>query len=86
MSESKEWETFFPFDAENKKLDTEKKKLDVIGEWIKSIETVDPDWKQNKQLQTQARDRLVSVLFGPPPAIHNGMPEPVSVTVRQSGG
>ena len=57
--DAKEWEAFFP-------IDTEKKKLDVIGEWIKSIETVDPDWRQNKKLQTQARDRLVSVLFGPP--------------------
>ena len=64
--EMKEWEAYSPFDAENKKLDTEKKNLDNIGEWIKSIETVDPDWRQNKKLQTQARDRLVSVLFGPP--------------------
>jgi hypothetical protein len=57
--ESKEWETFFP-------IDTEKKKIEVIGLWITFIETVDPDWKQNKKLQTQARDRLVSVMFGPP--------------------
>ena len=63
--DAKEWEAFFP-------IDTEKKKLDVIGEWIKSIETVDPDWRQNKKLQTQARDRLVSVLFGPPASGEGG--------------
>ena len=63
--DAKEWEAFFP-------IDTEKKNLDNIGEWIKSIETVDPDWRQNKKLQTQARDRLVSVLFGPPAIGENG--------------
>jgi hypothetical protein len=91
--ESKEWEAFYPLDAENKKLDTENKKLDtekkhldVIGAGIQYIETVDPDWRQNKQLQTQARDRLVSVLFGPP-AIQDGADAvpapPTMLTVRQ---
>ena len=84
--ESKEWEAFFPLDAENKKLDAEKKHLDVIGAGIQYIETVDPDWRQNKKLQTQARDRLASVLFGPP-AIQDdadAVPAPPTMlTVRQ---
>ena len=57
--EAKEWEAFFP-------LDTEKKKLGVVGEWIAFMDTVDPDWRQNKQIQGQAKDRLVSALFEPP--------------------
>ena len=57
--EAKEWEAFFP-------LDTEKKKLGVVWEWIAFMDTVDPYWRHNKQIQGQAKDRLVSALLEPP--------------------
>ena len=57
--EMKEWQAFFP-------CVMEKKKLDNTGEWIAFMQMVDPDWRQNKQIQGQAKDRLVSALFEPP--------------------
>jgi hypothetical protein len=71
----KEWQAFFP-------CVMEKKKLDNTGEWISFMDTVDPDWRQNKQIQGQAKDRLVSALFEPPLAIEGG-PERASLTIKK---
>ena len=67
----------------------EKKKLDNTDQWMSLMDKLNPEWRQDKRLQMQAKDRLASAhMFDPPLVItqgEDGAPwlESASLTVRQ---
>ena len=51
--EAKEWEATLPYVVA-------KKKLENADRWMSLMDTLDPDWRRDKQLQLQAKDRLAT--------------------------
>lgn len=59
-------------DLERAEADVKRIKLDVFGDFMDTIQKMDPTWRQDSRLVVQSKDYLKNIMFGQAAAIEGG--------------